>query len=135
MGQHRPRFNNRADATLLVNGTAASTPVLIADNNAVSTSSTYPVKLRLVNGLNGATSTATLTDDYVSVGDGAASGSASSYQQVAASAALARIEASYGASSLCLSTDATLTSGHVYSVFLLGDLPTAVSTCIIRVDR
>jgi hypothetical protein len=124
-----------ADLTLLVTGTASSTPVLIADDNTVSTSTTRPTKLRLVNGMTGTGSTATLTDDYNAVGDGAVFGAASSYALVAASSALARLEATYGSTQLCLSTDVTLNSGSVYTVFLLGDVPTAATTCALRVDR
>ncbi len=124
-----------ADATLLVVGTAASAPVLIADDNSKSTSSTRPVKLRLVNGMTDAASTAVLTVDYDSVADGAASGMASSYATVPASAALARLEASVGSTVLCLSQDVTLNSGGVYTVFLLGDPPVATTSCTLRVDR
>jgi hypothetical protein len=126
-----------ADLTLLVAGTAATAPALIADDNTVSTSSTKPTKLRLVNGMTGSGSTAYLNVDYNDIGNGsgAAYGAASSYSNVAASAALARLEASYGNSQLCLSTGVTLNSGSVYTVFLLGDIPLSTSTCTLRVDR
>ncbi len=124
-----------ADLTLLVTGTAASTPVLIADDNSISTSASNPVKIRLVNGMNGLTGTAILTDDYNNVGNGAAFGTASTYAQVPASSALARIEADDGAIQLCVSTLVTLNANSVYSVFLLGDIPTTVGNCTIRVDH
>jgi hypothetical protein len=124
-----------ADLTLLVTGTAASTPTLISDDNAVSTSTAHPTKIRLVNGMTGTGSTAILTDDYNTIGDGALYGAASSYAMVDASAALARLEASYGSTVLCLSTDVTLSTNSVYTVFLLGDLPTATGTCTLRKDR
>ena len=74
---------------------AAATPVatLIADSNTPSTSTAQPVKLRLVNGLNGTTASATLAYNYDQVGDGAASLSANNPSFVATSAALARLEA------------------------------------------
>jgi hypothetical protein len=124
------------DLTLLVAGTAASTPVLIPDDNSLSNSTANPVKIRLVNGMNGLTGTAILTDDFNNVGDGATFGTATTYAQVPASAALARIEATSGATQLCLSTLVTLNANGVYSVFLLGDIPTTAGTpCTIRVDR
>lgn len=124
-----------ADLTLLVTGTAATPPALIQDDNSISTSTTNPVKLRLVNGMNGLTSPAILTDDFNNVGDGALIGTATVYAQVPASSALARIEATSGNTQLCLATDVTLNAGSVYSVFLLGDVPSAPPSCTIRVDR
>ena len=123
-----------ADLTLLVTGDGSSTPVVIADGNSASTSTMNPVKIRLVNGMNGV-SNAILTDDLNNVGDAATFGATSGYAQVAASSALARLEATSGITTLCLSTDVTLNSGSVYTVFVLGDIPSAASTCTIRVDR
>jgi Domain of unknown function (DUF4397) len=122
-----------ADLTLLVTGTAASAPVLIADDNSASTSTTNPVKLRLVNGMNGL-GTAVLTDDFDNIGDGAAFGTATAYAQVPASSALARLEATSGVT-LCLSSLVTLNANSVYTVFLLGDVPPAATTCTLRLDR
>ncbi len=76
-----------SDATLLVTGGAASAPVLIGDDNTQSTSSTRPVRLRLVNGMTAAGTSAVLTVDHDPVGDGAAFGGASAYSMVPASAA------------------------------------------------
>jgi hypothetical protein len=124
------------DLTLLVTGTAAaSTPVLIVDDNSLSNSAVNPVKLRLVNGMNGLSGTAILTDDFNNVGDGAAFGTATDYAQVPASSALAQLEVTSGSTQLCLSTLVTLNANSVYSVFLLGDIPTTAGPCTIRVDR
>ena len=124
-----------ADLTLLVTGTASSMPVLIADDNSASTSTTNPVKLRLVNGMNGLAGTAILTDNFDNVGDGAAFGTASSYAQVAASSALARLEAINGVKQLCLSNTVTLNANSVYTVFLLGDISSVAGPCGLHVDR
>ena len=126
-----------ADLTLLVTGTSSSAPVLIADDNSASTSTTTPVKLRLVNGMNGLPggSTAVLTDDFDNVGDGAMFGTASTYAQVPASAALAHLEVTVGVTQICVSSTITLNSGNVYTVFILGDKPPAVTTCTLRLDR
>ena len=122
------------DYTLLVTGAAAA-PVatLITDSNTPSTSTARPVKLRLVNGLNGTTASATLAYNYDQVGDGAAALSANSPSLVASSVALARIEASFGGTNLLVGPTITLESGKIYSVFLLGDAASPQAT--LRVDR
>ena len=123
------------DNTLLVTGNATTAKAtVITDDNSISTSTARPVKIRLVNGMNGVTS-AILTDDFNNIGDAAPFGGTSGYAQVVPSAALARIEATSGVTSLCLAADVTLATGSVYSVFLLGDPPTTTATCTIRVDR
>jgi hypothetical protein len=122
-----------ADLTLLVAG-PSGTPLLIADDNSASTSSASPVKLRLVNGMQGSGS-ATLTDNFINVGAGAAFGTSSGYAQVQASAALAILQAANGTTPLCQSNNVTLTAGSVYSVFLLGNVPTSPVACTITADR
>ena len=124
-----------ADLTLLVTGTSATAPVLIADDNSASTSTSKPVKLRLVNGMNGLSSNPQLTDDFDNVGDAPAFGTASSYGQVAASSALAHLEGTAGVKQLCVSNLVTLNSGSVYTVFLLGDIPAVAGNCTLRLDR
>ena len=123
-----------ADLTLLVAGPAGTPPVLIPDNNAASTSTANPVKLRLVNGIAGSSS-ATLTDNYINVGSTTAFGASSGYGQVQASAALALLQASAGTLQLCQSVNVTLTSGGVYTVFLLGNVPSAPVACTITADN
>jgi hypothetical protein len=123
------------DFTLLVIGTAASTPVLLTDDNTVSTSTTEPTKMRLVNGMTGTNSTASLAVNFNAVGAGAVYGAASTYALEPASAALAQIEATFGSTELCLSTDVTLSAGSVYTVFLLGDAPAVATTCALVLDR
>ena len=123
-----------ADLTLLVGGTAATPPVLIADDNSASTSTANAVKLRLVNGM-GTSGPATLTDNFINVGSSAAFGRSSGYGQVQASTALAQLQASVGATTLCQSANVTLTAGNVYSVFLLGNVPVSLVACNITEDR
>ena len=109
-----------ADITVLLTG-ATPTVTLLPDDNTASTSTAKTVKIRLVNGLNGTTGTATLTLNNVLIGNGAAPASASGYTQVASSAGLARLEARIGTLQFYLNQTATLESGRVYSLFLLGD--------------
>jgi uncharacterized protein DUF4397 len=123
-----------ADVTLLVTG-AASSVTLINDDNTPSSSSARPVKIRVVNGLNGATGTAALTVDNAPVGNGAAFAAASNYALVPSSAATARIEARTGATQHYLETGVTLGTGHVYSLFLLGDFGTPPNAGILVADR
>jgi hypothetical protein len=123
-----------ADLTLLVTGNGTAMPVLIADDNSASTSTTNPVKLRLVNGMNNLSSSAQLTDDFDNVGEAAALGTSSGYGQVAASSALANLEVVAG-TPVCASNLVTLISGGVYTVFLLGDRQTAVTNCTLHRDR
>ena len=123
-----------ADITVLLTGTG-STANLLADDNTPSSSTARPVKLRLVNGLNGIAATATLTLNNVLVGSGAPPGQASGYSQVASSAGLARLEARIGAVTYYLNPTATLESGRVYSLFLLGDGTIQGSVGILIPDR
>ena len=108
---------------------------LLNDDNTVSASTARPVKIRLVNGLNGSTGAATLTVDNALVGNGATSPGASTYSLLPASAALARVEARSGVVQLYLATNVTLTAGRVYSLFLLGDASSAPNTGILVADR
>jgi hypothetical protein len=121
------------DFTVLLTGTGTAT--LFADDNTPSSSTARPVKLRLVNGLNGATGTATLTLNNVIVGNGAPPAQASGYTQVASSAGLARLEARIGVVSYYLTQTATLESNRVYSLFLLGDGTVNGSLGILIPDR
>ena len=124
-----------ADLTLLVAGTAGAPAVsLLVDDNTPSSSSSFPVKLRLVNGLNGVAGGVTLTLDNSVVADSVAFGSASTPVQVASSSALADLAASLGAIDYWTASAQTLSAGKVYSVFLLGD---ALGTPrgLLRVDR
>ena len=123
-----------ADLTVLLTGAAAAV-TLLADDNTPSPSSARPVKLRLVNGLNGTTGTATLTLNNVLIGSGAAPGQASGYTQVAASAGLARLESRVGAVSFFFDNNATLESGRVYTLFLLGDGTATANLGILVPDR
>lgn len=127
-----------ADLTLLVAGTAAApTVALLQDDNTASTSSAKPVKIRLVNGFAGS-DTVTLSVDGSNVGSGAAFGTASTSAFVAASSQTTRLKATGPAGQLYLTTGNTLTSGSVYSLFLLGDPPATLpglATGILRVDR
>ncbi|MGZ8259416.1 MAG: DUF4397 domain-containing protein [Caldimonas sp.] len=123
-----------ADVTVLLTG-STPTVTLLPDDNTPSTSSARPVRIRLVNGLNGTTGTATLTLNNLPLGSGAAPRQASSYSQVAASAGLARLEARIGSLRFYFDATATLESGRVYTLFLLGDGTTASDLGILIPDR
>jgi hypothetical protein len=119
-----------ADYTLLVAGTAgAATIALLPDNNTASLSSSLPVRMRLVNGINGFSSPVSLTSDGTSVADSVTFGTASAYANIAASSSsgTSDVEALSGGATLWSSTTTSLSSGSVYSVFLLGDYTPANS--------
>lgn len=122
------------DYTLLVAGTAASPSItLLTDDSTPSTSTSLPVKMRLVNGLNGSSATATLTSDGVVAGDSVAFGAASSYANIAASSGAASVQVTSSGSTLWSVSSQTLSSGNVYTVFLLGD--SGAATGVLRVDN
>jgi hypothetical protein len=123
-----------SDLTVLLTGVTPTVAVL-ADDNSVSPSTARPVKLRLVNGLNGSTGTVTLTVDNGVLVDSVAFGAASAYSLLPASAALATIEARSGVVLLAQKTSVTLSSGRVYSLFLLGDASTAPNAGFLVADR
>ena len=60
---------------------------------------------------------------------------ASGYTQVAASAGLARLESRVGAVSFFFDNNATLESGRVYTLFLLGDGTAPANLGILVPDR
>lgn len=123
------------DVTLLVAG-SVSTPAitLLTDDNTPSTSSSKPVKIRLVNGLNGIGGAAMLTVDGDVVADSVDFGTASSPVNVPASAAAAALDITYAGTSLWSASSQTLTSGKVYTMFLLGDASGAPKG-ILRADH
>ena len=126
------------DYTLLVaDGPAAgtATAALLPDDNARSTNTTQPVKMRLVHG-------ATTTNPIaLSVGTdfigGVAHGAASAYVLTEASGSTAtKVEVSDGVTILCTGLTTLSATPTVYSVFALGTLPASpVGPCVIRADR
>lgn len=123
-----------ADVTVLLTG-STPTLTLLSDDNTPSSSTARPVKLRLVNGLNGTTVPATLTLNNVLVGTSTPPATASDYTLVASSAGLARLEARVGTLQFYFDTAATLETGRVYSLFLLGDGTMASNLGILIPDR
>ena len=110
------------DYTLLVAGTAAApTIALLADDNTPSTSTSVPVKMRLVNGLNNLDTPASLTAGGSLVAAGVAFGSASGYDTLAANSGTADILVNSAGATLFGLADQALVSGGIYTVFLLGD--------------
>lgn len=108
------------DYTLLITGTsAAPVATLLTDDNTPSTSSDKPVKLRLVNGLNGVTGSASFSYE---------SAFAASASFATASAAVLRptttgapaITATFESTTLTVPTTGALGLGKVYTLFLLG---------------
>ena len=126
------------DYTLLVaDGPAAgmATATLLPDDNARSTNTTKPVKMRLVHGA------ATTNPIALSVGTdfigGVAQGTASAYVLTEASGSTAtKVEITDAGTILCTGLTTLSATPTVYSVFALGALPASpVGPCIIRADR
>jgi hypothetical protein len=110
------------DYTLLITGTAAA-PVatLITDDNTPSTSSDKPVKLRLVNGLNGVTGSALFSYESTVVADSSASfATASAASQWPTTTGAPAITATFESTTLTVTTTGSLSAGKVYTLFLLG---------------
>jgi hypothetical protein len=123
-----------SDYTLLVAGTAAAPHVVyLHDDNTPSSSYTSPVKMRLINGLNGSyPSTASLTADGTSVASGIPFATASDYKTLAANDGTADILVNDAAlTDPFEQIDRTLQSGGVYTVFLIGDAPTGTGSNMI----
>lgn len=108
-----------ADVTLLVTGSGSAS--LITDDNTASTSTSRPVKLRLVNGLNGGTGGLTLTADGSVVASNVALGAASTAALVAANSGGAALQASNSGGTVLTLTGQTLVTGGSYALFVLGD--------------
>ncbi|MCE9658538.1 MAG: DUF4397 domain-containing protein [Burkholderiales bacterium] len=131
------------DYTLLVAGTS-SVPTLITDNNALSANTAKPVKIRLVNGTNGAL-TGALGPAQLAVGS-----TRLEYTEFAAASPYIFVESSTATAItldvrtttnavLCTSTSTLPAAAGVFTVFVLGDVPpqapAAPPICLLVTDR
>ncbi len=89
--------------------------------------------MKFVNGLNGGAGSAMLTSSGVVVGDSVAFGAASDDASIAASSAAADLLVTSAGTTLWEVSGQTLSSGSVYTVFLLGDA--ASPKGVLRVDN
>ena len=122
------------DYTLLVAGTAGAPTInLLADDDSAPTSTSLPVRMKFVNGLNGGAGSAMLTSSGVVVGDSVVFGAASDDANIAASSAAADLQVTSAGATLWEVSGQTLTSGSVYTVFLLGDVGAVHG--VLRVDN
>lgn len=127
-------FAPGSDNTLLVTGTAGAPAVTaIADDNRPPLNATN-AKIRLVHGVSGLASPATLTADFVAVAVDVAPNSASTSTSLTASSSAEIEVTSPGVSgSLYQKDDVNLQAGKVYTIFMLGDTTTPVG--VPRQDR
>jgi hypothetical protein len=109
------------DYTLLVTGNAGS-PVatLITDNNTPSTSTTQPVKARVINGVNNSTDAVSATIDNSSLGSPAV-GAASTYVNLPATTGTSTVQATI-TTNPASQVNQTFAAGGVYTVFVWGDV-------------
>ena len=139
------------DLTLLVTGTTAA-PVItpIADNNRPSTNAAAPVKVRVVNGINGlpagsgidlsvnnllAASNVLFRNASTPVTTTATTAAAASSYQVTSTTPVLVNGAAPASTSVVKASgsDAVLTAGKVYTVFVLGDVNNVTS--VLRQDH
>lgn len=119
------------DITLLVTGTSTINKFISDDNKPPLSSAN--ARLRLYNGLNGLSSTLTLTSDGSIVGDNIALGSASSFVTITGDDHELEVTSPGQAASVYGPATRSLLANKVYSLFALG---TAVSpTIVLRANR
>lgn len=123
-----------ADYTLLIHGPAAA-PLLswiLDDNNLPSDRSR--AKLRLVNGVDGATGTLSLSADFTPLADGVAAGFASAYGTLEATSTGQISVSAVGTTTPLFSDDEqNFVAAGTYSVFVVGAASAPVG--IVRKDR
>ncbi len=123
-----------ADYTLLVRGTAAAAELSwLADDNALPTTANQ-ARLRLVNGVTGATGALAMTIDFLPLAADVITGAASDYGLVdATTTARIAVTAAGTAQPLHSAIDQRLDAAGVYSLFVVGEA--SAPTGILRKDR
>lgn len=123
-----------ADYTLLVFGTPAAARLSwLQDDNSLPIDRTQ-AKLRLVNGVAGASGPLSLSADFTPVADNLAAGQASAYGTLAATTTAQLAVTAVGtATPLFSAVDQTFVAAANYTVFVVGSAVQAVG--IVRKDR
>lgn len=120
------------DYTLLIHGTAAAAQYSwIEDDNSKPTDASK-AKVRLVNGVNGASGDLSMTVDGLQVAAGVSAGGNSAYSPQPASSTADIVVAS-PSSNLYSVIDQTFLAASTYTVFVLG--PATGATGVLRKDR
>lgn len=128
-GYTLPAVAAGTDYTLLVAGTAGAPAVtLITDNNTPSTNATNTVKVRVINGLNGASGTVSATVDGKSVGTASFGTASTSYTNIPPSSGTSSIHAIISGATVPDLIDKTFTAGNVDTIFIYGDVSAPVVT-------
>ncbi len=119
---------------LLVRGTAAAAELSwLADDNALPTTANQ-ARLRLVNGVTGATGALAMTIDFLPLAADVIPGAASDYGLVdATTTARIAVTAAGTAQTLHSAIDQRLDAAGVYSLFVVGEA--SAPTGILRKDR
>ena len=116
-----------SDYTLLVTGSQGNpAATLITDDNTPSTSTTQPVKARVINGVNTGSGTVSATVDAKTLGN-AAFGAASSYVTLVSTTGTSTVLPSIVTTPTTL-VNQSFTSGEVYTVFIWGNASAPVLT-------
>ena len=117
-----------SDYTLLVTGSSSNpAATLITDDNTPSTSTTLPVKARVINGVNGRTGTLSATVDAKTLGN-AAFGAASPYATLVATSGISTVVPTSVTTTPANLVNQSFTSGQVYTVFIWGNASAPVLT-------
>lgn len=120
------------DYTLLVHGTGgAPLASWIEDDNRLPLTA-GTARVRLVNGVSGASGPLAMTIDLLPLADGVAVGRASGYD-ITNAAIKARVAVTAGSDSLFVAPEQVIADGAVYSVFVLGAHDAAAG--VVRKDR
>jgi hypothetical protein len=123
-----------SDNTLLVTGTsaAASARMLDDDNHAPTVSSN--VKLRLVNGVSAGSVGLSMSIDFALAASNVTPGTASIYKTVSGSTNMRlEVDSPISSTPISLQTGLNVPGGGVYTVFVLGDSNSPVTS--VRKDR
>jgi hypothetical protein len=123
-----------ADMTLLVHGSPGSATVSTLTDDNLLPSATTKLKMRLVNGVTGATTGLTLNADFSVLASNVQPGQASTPALVTGNSAM-RLEVTSPLTqqSLYLQTDLSIPGAGVYTLFMLGDSSAPVG--LLRRDR
>jgi hypothetical protein len=117
-----------SDYTLLVTGSQSNpAATLITDDNTPSTSTTQPVKARVINGVNGGSSSVSATIDSKTLGN-AAFGAASPYVTLVATTGTSTVLPTSIVTTPSTLVNQSFTSGEVYTVFIWGNSSAPVLT-------
>ena len=122
------------DYTLLVWGASGSAQAAMLEDDNSRPSDSARARMRLVNGVAGASGTLSLKVEFLVTVSGVAAGTASSYADLAAaSTPQLDVSAAGSSSTLCSVANKDVSANGVYTLFALGDA--TATSCVLSTDR